>query len=111
MSFLGSITRHARIKQPKEYLLSKNSLVEDREVPAKEIPFEFMLNALRLIEGFEMKLFWERTGLQISSIEKSLHKAENAGLLERDWRRIRPSARGRLFLNELLELFLASEKR
>ena len=111
MSFPERITRHSRIKQPKEYLLSKNSLVEDREVPAKEIPFEFMLNALRLIEGFEMKLFWERTGLQISSIEKSLREAENAGLLERDWRRIRPSARGRLFLNELLELFLAGEKR
>jgi putative oxygen-independent coproporphyrinogen III oxidase len=111
MSFLECITRHSRIKQPREYLLSKNSLIEDREVPAKEIPFEFMLNALRLIEGFEMKLFWERTGLQISSIESSLHKAENAGLLERDWRRIRPSARGRLFLNELLELFLAGEKR
>jgi putative oxygen-independent coproporphyrinogen III oxidase len=111
VSFPERITRHSRIKQPKEYLLSKNSLVEDREVPAKEIPFEFMLNALRLIEGFEMKLFWERTGLQISSIENSLHKAENAGLLERDWQRIRPSARGRLFLNELLELFLAGEKR
>src|SRR5438309_4071224 len=87
MSFHERITRHSRIKQPKEYLLSKNSLVEDREVPAKEIPFEFMLNALRLIEGFEMKLFRERTGLQISSIEESLREAENAGLLERDWRR------------------------
>ncbi len=111
VSFPDRITRHSRIKQPREYLLSKDSLVEDREVPAKEIPFEFMLNALRLIDGFEMRLFWERTGLQISSIEKSLRKAENASLLERDWRRIRPSARGRLFLNELLELFLAGEKR
>jgi len=111
LSFPDRITRHSRIKQPKEYLLSRNSLVEEREVPAKEIPFEFMLNALRLTEGFEMRLFWERTGLQISSIENSLRRAENAGLLERDWRRIRPSARGRLFLNELLELFLAGEKR
>ncbi len=110
VSFPDRITRHSRIKQPREYLLSKDSLVEDREVPAKEIPFEFMLNALRLIDGFEMRLFWERTGLQISSIEKSLRKAENASLLERDWRRIRPSARGRLFLNELLELFLAGER-
>ena len=111
LSFPDRITRHSRIKQPKEYLLSRNSLVEEREVPAKEIPFEFMLNALRLTEGFEIRLFWERTGLQISSIENSLRRAENAGLLERDWRRIRPSARGRLFLNELLELFLAGEKR
>ena len=106
VSFPERITRHSRMKQPREYLAAANTLVEEREVPAREIPFEFMLNALRLLEGFEVKLFGERTGLPLSSVEKSLEKAENKGLLERDWQRIRPTERGRLFLNELLELFL-----
>src|SRR2546422_9341429 len=106
LSFPGRITRHSRIKQPKEYLLSKNSLVEDREVPAKEIPFEFMLNALRLVEGFPITLFAERTGLPLATVEARLARAEKQGLIERDWKHIRPSARGRLFLNELLQIFL-----
>jgi oxygen-independent coproporphyrinogen-3 oxidase len=106
MSFPDRITRHSRIKQPREYLLSKNSLVEDREVPAKEIPFEFMLNALRLVEGFPITLFAERTGLPLAAVEAKLAKAENQGLIERDWKRIRPTERGRHFLNELLQIFL-----
>jgi len=106
LSLPGRITRHSRIKQPREYLLSKSSLIEDREVPANEIPFEFMLNALRLVEGFPMTLFAERTGLALATVEAKLAKAENQGLIERDWKRIRPSARGRLFLNELLQIFL-----
>jgi putative oxygen-independent coproporphyrinogen III oxidase len=106
ISFPERITRHERIKQPKEYLLSKHSLVEDREVPAKEIPFEFMLNALRLVEGFPITLFAERTGFPLAAVEAKLAKAENQGLIERDWKRIRPTERGRHFLNELLQIFL-----
>jgi oxygen-independent coproporphyrinogen-3 oxidase len=109
ISFPDRITRHSRMKQPREYLAAANTLVEERKVPANEVPFEFMLNALRLVEGFEVKLFGERTGLPLAAIEKSLQKAEEKGLLERDWQRIRPTERGRLFLNELLELFLAGE--
>ena len=111
VSFPDRITRHSRMKQPREYLAAANTLVEEREVPASEVPFEFMLNALRLLEGFEVKLFGERTGLPLGAIEKSLEQAEGKGLLERDWQRIRPSERGRLFLNELLELFLAGESK
>ncbi len=111
ISFPDRITRHSRIKQPRDYLLSGNSLAEDRVLSASEVPFEFMLNALRLVEGFEPKLFGERTGLLLNAVEKQLLEAENLGLLERDWQRIRPSARGRLFLNELLELFLADESK
>jgi len=106
LSFPGRITRHSRIKQPREYLLSKNSLAEDREVPANEIAFEFMLNALRLVEGFPMTLFAERTGLPPATVEAKLAKAENQGLIERDWKRVRPTERGRHFLNELLQIFL-----
>ncbi len=111
VSFPDRITRHSRIKQPREYLLSTNSLAEDRVLSANEVPFEFMLNALRLVEGFESKLFGERTGLPLATVEKHLLEAETLGLLERDWQRIRPSARGRLFLNALLELFLVDESK
>src|SRR3954469_4124276 len=111
ISFPDRITRHSRIKQPKEYLLAENSLVEDRAVPPDEVAFEFALNALRLMDGFPPALFTERTGLPLCAIEAGLQEAEKKGLLERDWQRIRPSARGRLFLNDLLELFLAGESK
>jgi len=111
VSFPDRITRHSRIKQPREYLVSESSMVEDRAVPEAEVPFEFALNALRLTDGFPPGLFTERTGLPLNALEASLQEAERKGLLERDWQRIRPSARGRLFLNELLELFLAGESK
>jgi len=111
VSFPDRITRHSRIKQPREYLAADDTLAEERVLSRREVPFEFMLNALRLTDGFEVKLFSERTGLSLSVINEQLAKAEKQGLLERDWQRIRPSARGRLFLNELLELFLDGESR
>ena len=83
-----------------------STLVAERTVAPEELPFEFMLNALRLVEGFPLALFRERTGLPFVSIQKKLEEAERAGLLERDWQRLRPTARGRLFLNELLAHFL-----
>jgi oxygen-independent coproporphyrinogen-3 oxidase len=58
------------------------------------------------VEGFEVKLFAERTGLSLTSLEAQLQEAEKQGLIERDWKRIRPTVRGQLFLNTLLELFL-----
>jgi putative oxygen-independent coproporphyrinogen III oxidase len=105
ISFPDRITRHARAKQPSAYLKG-NTLVEDRDIPVAELPFEFMLNALRLVEGFPPALFTERTGLPLSAVESRLQKAAEKGLIERDWQRIRPSARGRRFLNELLEAFV-----
>ena len=105
VSFPDRVTRHERIKQPRDYL-EKNTLAGEKTVAPSELPFEFMLNALRLVEGFEVKLFGERTGLPLSTIEAGLEKAEAKGLLERNWRRIRPTPRGQRFLNELLELFL-----
>jgi putative oxygen-independent coproporphyrinogen III oxidase len=111
VSFADRVTRHARVKQPLEYLQAAArgaSIAEQREVSARELPFEFMLNALRLIEGFALELYASRTGLQLAPLEPALARAEEKGLIERDFRRIRPSARGRLFLNELLELFLTA---
>ena len=108
ISFPDRVTRHEWPKQPASYM--KQASVENRAIAADELPFEFMLNALRLIEGFSVHLLAERTGLSISSIETELRKAETQGLIERDWKRIRPSARGRLFLNELLGLFLPDQQ-
>jgi putative oxygen-independent coproporphyrinogen III oxidase len=110
ISLPDRVTRHERVKQPSEYMKG-SACVAAKEVPPGEIPFEFMLNALRLVEGFPVELFQARTGLPLSTIEGELEKAEAQGLVERDWQRIRPSARGRLFLNELLELFLAGERK
>jgi putative oxygen-independent coproporphyrinogen III oxidase len=105
ISFPDRVSRHARAKQPNEYL-KPDARVEEKLVPAAELPFEFMLNALRLVEGFDVSLFSERTGLPIHLVENQLKAAEKKGLLARDWKRIRPTQRGRHFLNELLEAFL-----
>jgi oxygen-independent coproporphyrinogen-3 oxidase len=106
VSFPDRVTRHSRIKQPREYLAADNTLAEEKTIPAGELPFEFMLNALRLSYGFPVGLFQERTGLNVSSIARPLQAAEEKGLLERDLKVIRPTEKGQRFLNELLELFL-----
>ena len=108
ISFPDRVTRHERAKQPREYLAKINLL--EKEIPSGELPFEFLLNALRLVEGFSVALFEERTGLPLQTIRNQLDEAEAKGLLERDWQRVRPTERGRLFLNELLESFLPEKK-
>ena len=109
ISFPDRVTRHERPRQPVEYLGS-HSAVRDRVVPPHELPFEFMLNALRLVEGFPTELFSTRTGLATAAIERTLRRAEEKGLLERDLKRIRPSERGRRFLNDLVSLFLPAQE-
>jgi oxygen-independent coproporphyrinogen-3 oxidase len=109
LSFPDRVTRHERAKQPGEYL-QKGGLVE-RTVDPADLPFEFMLNALRLVEGFEVRLFAERTGLPLTLIEDQLSAAEKRQLVARDWQRIRPTERGQRFLNELLEIFLTAGRR
>jgi putative oxygen-independent coproporphyrinogen III oxidase len=109
ISFPDRVTRHERAKQPREYM-GQGGFVE-RVIPPAELPFEFMLNALRLTEGFEAHLFSERTGLPLGLVENELAQAESLFLLTRDWKRIRPTERGQRFLNELLELFLTAGRR
>ncbi|HYN13721.1 MAG TPA: radical SAM family heme chaperone HemW [Burkholderiales bacterium] len=106
ISFPDRITRHERVKQPAQYM--KSSEIQNLKISPAELPFEFMLNALRLVDGFEVKLFGERTGLLLASIDRQLQEAEKQGLIERDWKRIRPSARGQRFLNTLLEIFMTA---
>jgi len=109
LSFPDRVTRHERAKQPRDYM-EKPGFFEKVVDPA-DLPFEFMLNALRLVGGFDVGLFSERTGLASRLIENRMVEAESRGLLERDWKRIRPTMRGQRFLNELLETFLTADRR
>jgi putative oxygen-independent coproporphyrinogen III oxidase len=114
LSFRDRIARTVRWKQPKEYLdrvAEGRPMQESREVERADLAFEFMMNALRLPEGFPVSLFAERTGLQIALAEKPLREAEARGLIVRDHERIRPTELGQRFLNDLLQLFLPGAKR
>ncbi|GGX19617.1 radical SAM family heme chaperone HemW [Undibacterium macrobrachii] len=109
LSFPNRIIRQVRHKQPKAYMEAAslgNAIQESHEITKDALPFEFMLNALRLNLGFDTGLFYERTGLLINSIEGVLNQAETRGLIERDHLRIQPTELGRRFLNDLQELFL-----
>ncbi len=79
---------------------------QDEEVARAELPFEFMLNALRLREGVPLQLFNDRTGLPASAIDAALAQAQSRGLLDAGLQRIRPTERGFDFLNDLQSLFL-----
>lgn len=109
LSFADRVTRHERVKQPREYLAGAGE-VQERVLDPVELPFEFMLNALRLVDGYPEELFAARCGLSPLRIAPRLAAAAEAGLLERTSGRIRPTERGRRFLNDLLALFLPAGK-
>lgn len=110
ISFPDRIERHARHRQPREYQekVAAGDAVQSRVVvPTQELGFEFMMNALRLTDGVPATLFEERTGRPLTDVMAALDEAERRGLLVRDHRRFAPTALGRRFLNDLLQLFLA----
>ena len=110
LSFAHRIVRQVRLRDPARYMdhaLQGNALAQDDEVKRADLPFEYMLNALRLREGFALQDYLDRTGLPLSSIEKALKAAEAKGLITRDWQRVTPTERGFDFLSDLQELFLA----
>jgi len=109
LTFADRVTRHERPKQPREYLAAA-AAADHRVIAPDALPFEFMLNALRLVGGFPADLFAARSGLPLSLIEARLALAQEKGLLERNLQRIAPTARGRAFLNDLLELFLPAKE-
>jgi oxygen-independent coproporphyrinogen-3 oxidase len=114
VSFVDRIVREVRARTPAEYMrrvATGTQIVERRQLERRDLPFEFMMNALRLTEGFPVLMFAERTGLPIVAAERALAQAEVRGLLERDHERIRPTALGRRYLNDLLGLFLPEEGR
>ncbi len=115
LSFPQKIVRQVRFKHPSTYMDealggTSGAMQEETEVGPRDLPFEFMLNTLRLVEGFPVHSFNERTGLAMSAIEPALVEAEKRGLITRDTERIAPTQRGQDFLNDLQALFLKGGK-
>lgn len=109
LSYHDKITRETRPKHPKAYMqqaLQGNALEKQKIIAQEELGFEFMMNALRLIDGFDPALFPQRTGLSLQSLQKPLQQAVNKGLITYDLQKIQPTLLGQRFLNELLALFL-----
>ena len=87
--------------------MAAGSALQTEEVIDKSaLPFEFMLNALRLTGGFPLALFTERTGLPLTKIIHEIERACSEGLLERDLHHVKPTLKGQRFLNVLMERFL-----
>jgi len=112
LSFHDKVIRQARQRQPQAYMeqVAKGTpLQSEHEVGCDELAFEFMMNALRLNQGFDSVLFQERTSLPLLNIRHELEEAERRGLLFRDHQRIAPTKLGQRFLNDLLEIFLVNK--
>ena len=106
LSFPHRVLRQVRWREPAAFMAQANKVSNEHEVARKELPFEFMLNALRLKEGVAMTQYLERTGLPPSSIAQALETARGRGLLAADPARIQPTERGFDFLSDLQQLFL-----
>ena len=109
LSFAHRVVRQVRFRDPKLYMdnaLAGHAIAQDEEVARNELAFEFMLNALRLRDGFALQDFTDRTGLPLSAIDRPLREAQAKGLVERDFARVKPTERGFDFLSDLQELFL-----
>lgn len=104
------VLRQMRWKQPKQYLqkvAESRQVAEEFAVDHADLPFEFMMNALRLNQGFDASLFAARTALPLIVIENELRRAESDGLIVRRPGHIAPTQRGQRHLNRLLGIFLA----
>ena len=103
------ITRLWKVKQPRDFLAKVGTpgiLGGEQHLRNEDVAFEFMLNALRLTEGFPATLFTERTGLPLTSLEPALAQAGARGLVEHSAGIICATTLGRRFLNDLIGLFL-----
>jgi putative oxygen-independent coproporphyrinogen III oxidase len=109
LSFAHRVVRQVRLREPRLYMERAalgQAVAQEQEVSRGELPFEFMLNALRLPEGFALQSFNDRTGLPPSVLQEALAQGRARGWLEADLQQIRPTARGFDFLNDLQALFL-----
>ena len=103
------ILRRFKQRHPERFLASAGTaggIGGDERIGHAARPFEFMLNALRLVDGFALSMFEARTGLPRSAIDAPLHDAMTRGLLERDGDVVRPTDSGRRFTNEVVQLFM-----
>ncbi len=104
-----SITRLTKVRHPRQYLAHAGSprcIRTRNSLTAKEIALEFMMNALRLVDGFDTRLFTAHTGLPPAFLKMELETAVEKGLIIKDALHIRPTSLGKRYLNNLLELFL-----
>ena len=109
LSFAHRIVRQVKVREPRLYMeraLAGQAMAQEEEVARADLPFEFMLNALRLRQGFALSEFSERTGLALTAIQQPLEQAEQKGWVKRDLQRVQPTERGFDFLSDLQELFL-----
>jgi putative oxygen-independent coproporphyrinogen III oxidase len=109
LSFAHRVVRQVRTRDPRLYMeraLAGDAIAQEEEVARADLPFEFMLNALRLRQGFALSEFGERTGLALTAIQRALEEAERKGWITRDLQRVQPTARGFDFLSDLQALFL-----
>ena len=103
----GRIQRTWKTRLPKDYLNpAKPFKAGEKDLGNEELPFEFLMNALRLTDGVDAVLFAQRTGLDLSSLAEGRRQAEQSGLLQVEPSRLAATARGQLFLNDLLQYFL-----
>ena len=110
LSFAHRVLRQVRYREPALYMqqaMKGEPVTQSTEVSRQELPFEFMLNALRLKGGFDLADYVDRTGLAMTSIQQGLQEAEKLGLIGRDLHRVWPTDRGFDFLSDLQALFLA----
>lgn len=111
LSFPDRIIRQSRLRQPASWMEKAlrqdgSHITEQRDVSAQDLPFEFMLNALRLKQGVDAASFEERTGVSLAAILPTLNRAVEKGLIEADPSRIQATPLGWRFLNDLQSLFL-----
>lgn len=109
LSFAHRIVRQTRWREPdtwQQHALAGQPVSNEHEVELAQLPFEFMLNSLRLREGVDLALFAERTGLDVAVLEPAIQRAQAQGLLQRTLTHIAPTARGFDFLSDLQAMFL-----
>ncbi len=105
----GAVLRSAHLREPRRYLATAAGGPEWRQVPAPDLPFEYLMNALRLSAGFRLADFCAATGLAAAEIEPRLQPLAAEGLLEAVASHWRATPRGFQFLNEVLQRFLPGE--
>ena len=113
LSFAHRVVRQVRLRDPRMFMdhaldasRAERAVSHSEEVARADLPFEFMLNALRLPDGFLLADFSERTGLPVTVLQSALGRAEEKGLITRDLQRVVPTALGLDFLSDLQALFL-----
>ncbi|NDU85390.1 MAG: oxygen-independent coproporphyrinogen III oxidase-like protein [Ferrovum sp.] len=103
------IERQRRARQPEAYMRAVEGgqgVAEQQQVDSRDLPFEFMMNALRLRQGVPVQLFERHTGLSLASLTPLLDQLKAEGWLVADPSRLAPTVRGQFFLNDLLQRFL-----